>query len=95
MKKILKYILRILSKLILNKYKPEVIAITGSVGKTSTKEAIGQILSKKFIIRRTSGNLNNEIGVPLTIIGLKESPERSLIKVCVFLKAVNLIIFKK
>lgn len=51
MLKILKYILRILSKLILKKYKPEIIAITGSVGKTSTKEAIGQILSKKFIVR--------------------------------------------
>ncbi len=92
---ILKYILKVFSKLILWKYHPEIIAITGSVGKTSTKEAIGQILSKKFRVRRTSGNLNNEIGVPLTIIGLKESPERSLFGwICVFWKAFCLLLFR-
>lgn len=92
---ILKYILRILSKLILKKYKPEIIAITGSVGKTSAKEAIGQILSKKFRVRRTSGNLNNEIGVPLTIIGLKKSPNKSFFGwLKVFLKAIGLLIFR-
>lgn len=95
MKNLLKYILRILSKLILRKYKPEIIAITGSVGKTSAKEAIGQILSKKFRVRRTSGNLNNEIGVPLTIIGFKESPNKSFFGwLNVFRRAIYILIFR-
>ncbi|MDD4289868.1 MAG: Mur ligase family protein [Patescibacteria group bacterium] len=95
MLKILKHILRILSKLILKKYKPEIIAITGSVGKTSAKEAIGQILSKKFKVRRTSGNLNNEIGVPLTIIGFTKSPNKSFFGwILVFIKAASLLIFR-
>ncbi|HNZ86436.1 MAG TPA: Mur ligase family protein [bacterium] len=95
MKNILKYILKIFSKLILKKYKPEIIAITGSVGKTSSKEAIGQILSKKFRVRRTGGNLNNEIGVPLTIIGFNESPNTSIFGwLKVFWRAIYLLIFK-
>ncbi len=95
MKNLLKYILRILSKLILRKYKPEIIAITGSVGKTSAKEAIGQILTKKFRVRRTSGNLNNEIGVPLTIIGFKESPNKSFFGwLNVFRRAIYILIFR-
>ena len=79
MRKILIKILRILSKLILKKYKPEVIAITGSVGKTSSKEAIAQILKNKFRVRKTASNYNNEIGVPLTILGVQKSPGRFIL----------------
>lgn len=68
--KILQYILKQLSRLALWRYKPDIIAITGSVGKTSAKEAIYAVLShsgKK--IRKSGGNLNNELGVPLAILG--------------------------
>ncbi len=51
---------------------PEVIAITGSNGKTTTKELISAILSKKFSVLATRGNLNNHIGVPLTLLSLKD-----------------------
>lgn len=77
--KILRKILRKISKGIIKTYQPEVIAITGSVGKTSAKEAIFAVLSnklsdtvagrKKWRTRRAKGNLNNELGMPLTIIG--------------------------
>jgi len=50
----------------------EVLAITGSNGKTTTKELLAAVLSKKFNVLATSGNLNNHIGVPLTILGLKD-----------------------
>ncbi len=94
MKKILIKLLKIFSKLIIQKYKPEVIAITGSVGKTSSKEAIAQILQNKFKIRKTISNYNNEIGVPLTIIGVKKSPGKSILGwLIVFLKAIALLIF--
>lgn len=51
------------------RYKPVIVAVTGNVGKTSTKEAIGAVLSKIKRIRMSAGNMNNELGVPLTILG--------------------------
>jgi UDP-N-acetylmuramoyl-tripeptide--D-alanyl-D-alanine ligase len=93
MKEKLIKILRVLSKLVLGKYKPEVIAITGSVGKTSSKEAIAQILATKFRIRKTAHNYNNEIGVPLTILGIQKSPGKNILGwFLIFLKALILII---
>ena len=53
----------------INKYQPGVIAITGSVGKTSTKEAIFCVLKDSRFVRATHGNFNNELGLPLTILG--------------------------
>lgn len=53
-------------------YDIPVIGITGSVGKTSTKEIISAVMSKKFNVQKTQGNHNNRIGVPLTIMGLKD-----------------------
>jgi UDP-N-acetylmuramoyl-tripeptide--D-alanyl-D-alanine ligase len=92
--KILQLILKYLAKLVINKYRPVVIGITGSIGKTSAKDAIYFVLSKKFNVRRNIKNYNNEIGVPLTILGL-ESPGKSIIKwfilKIIFLK---LILFK-
>ena len=51
------------------RFKPMIIAITGNVGKTSTKEAIAAVLSSTKKVRSGKGNLNNEFGVPLAIIG--------------------------
>ncbi len=50
-----------------------VVAITGSVGKTTTKELISTILEKKYKVLKTEGNMNNEIGVPITLFNLDES----------------------
>lgn len=57
------------SKKILKKYKPKIIAITGSVGKTSTKDAIFTVLSHFKSVRKSEKSFNSEIGLPLTIIG--------------------------
>ena len=51
------------------KYQPGIIAITGTVGKTSTKEAIFTVLRRYRNVRANKGNFNNEIGMPLTILG--------------------------
>ena len=51
-----------------NKFKNIGIAITGSVGKTTTKDMIASVLSQKYNCLKTIGNFNNEIGVPLTIL---------------------------
>ncbi len=69
-KKAIVYILRILSKFVLLKYKPKVIAITGSVGKTSTKDAVYAVLSKFAYVRKSEKSFNSEIGLPLTILGV-------------------------
>ena len=75
MRKILQLILRFLSRLILWKYRPFVVVVTGSVGKTSHKEAIFTVLNYRFLglVRRNEKNLNTEIGVPITIIGGTEA----------------------
>ncbi len=94
MKKILQLKLKILSKLILRKYKPRIVGITGSIGKTSTKDAIFHVLNTKFKVRTSYKNYNNEIGLPLTIIG-SESAGRSLWGwFMIFFKAFKLIVFK-
>lgn len=80
MKEVVISILQVFAKLILQKYKPTIVAITGSVGKTSTKEAIYAVLASKFSVRATPRNYNNELGVPLTIIGAGLSPERERAK---------------
>ena len=54
---------------IIKKYHPKIIAVTGSVGKTSTKDAIFSIFSKSRHIRKSEKSFNSEIGVPLTILG--------------------------
>lgn len=58
-----------LARRTLAKFKPTVVGVTGSVGKTSTKEAIYAVLSAHRSVRRTRANLNNELGFPLTILG--------------------------
>src|SRR3989344_1321788 len=66
---ILEKLLRILARLTLKKYRPSVIGITGNVGKTSTKEAIRVVLEHERRVRTASKNFNNELGLPLTILG--------------------------
>ncbi|MDO5557477.1 MAG: UDP-N-acetylmuramoyl-tripeptide--D-alanyl-D-alanine ligase [Clostridia bacterium] len=53
-------------------YNIPVIAITGSVGKTSTKDIIASVVSKKYKVLKTQGNLNNQIGAPLTVLNLRD-----------------------
>ena len=57
-----------------------VIGITGSVGKSTTKEVIGQVLAERFHTLKSPGNLNNEIGLPLTILRLGKGHERAVLE---------------
>ena len=70
LKKIVTKILILESKLVLKKYHPKIIAITGSVGKTSTKDAIYTVISKFAYVRKSDKSYNSQIGLPLTILGL-------------------------
>ncbi|MGD9489236.1 MAG: UDP-N-acetylmuramoyl-tripeptide--D-alanyl-D-alanine ligase [Calditrichaceae bacterium] len=64
-----------------NKYDIPVIAVTGSNGKTTTKEMISHILKNKFTVHKTSGNLNNHIGCPLTLLRLNEIHQAAVIEI--------------
>jgi UDP-N-acetylmuramoyl-tripeptide--D-alanyl-D-alanine ligase len=68
-RRILERVLRFFAVLVLKKYHPIIVGVTGSVGKSSTKEAIALVLSAQYTIRKSEGNYNNEIGIPLTILG--------------------------
>ena len=70
-KKIVIAILKLEAKLILARFKPKIIAISGTVGKTSAKEAVALVLGSEFEIRKSEKSYNSEIGVPLAIIGAK------------------------
>jgi len=61
--------------------KVRTIGVTGSSGKTSTKELIAAVLRTRFKTKATKGNLNNHIGVPLTLIGLDEDDEFGVVVV--------------
>jgi UDP-N-acetylmuramoyl-tripeptide--D-alanyl-D-alanine ligase len=62
------------------KFDVRVIGITGSVGKTSTKELAAAVLSRRYRTLKSEGNQNNEIGVPLTLLNLRDSHERAVIE---------------
>ena len=62
------------------KLKIPVIAITGTNGKTTTKELIATILSKEYKVAYTQGNLNNHIGVPLTLLSMNKSHEIAVVE---------------
>lgn len=68
-----------MARSVLQKRKPIVVAITGSVGKTTTKEAINKVLGIKFRVRSSAKNYNNEIGVTLTILGCQIDYKRNKI----------------
>lgn len=69
-----------LAKAYLKHVNPKVIAVTGSNGKTTTKDMIESVLKPAFKVKKTQGNYNNEIGMPLTILQLDEDTEISILE---------------
>ena len=64
-----------LARYYLRKVNPTVVGITGSNGKTTTKDMVAAVLSKRFNVHKTQANFNNEIGVPMTILEMKPNTE--------------------
>lgn len=69
-----------LAQFYLNKLGTKVVGITGSVGKTSTKDMVSAVLSSKFKILKTNGNFNNHIGLPLTVFRLDSSYDIAILE---------------
>ncbi len=91
---LLKKKLKIIARLTLRKYNPGIVGITGNIGKTSAKEAVGAVLSSARRVRASSKNFNNELGLPLSIIGDWETVGGPLFWVKVFLKSFTQLIVK-
>lgn len=92
-RKIIIWKLEFLARLVLKKYKPKIVSITGSVGKTSTKDAVYAVLSTKYFVRKSEKSFNSEIGVPLTILGIPNAWNDPLIWARNILKSVWLIVW--
>lgn len=88
-------ILRWEARIVLRKFKPKVVAVTGSVGKTSTKDAIFVVLAKHAHVRKSQKSFNSEIGLPLTILGLKNAWNSPAAWVVNIFDGLMLILFGK
>ena len=93
-KKIISSTIQFEAKLILKKYKPKIIAVTGSVGKTSTKDAIFSVMSTSFYIRKSEKSFNSDIGIPLTILGCHNAWSDPFLWLKNIIVGINLVIFK-
>ncbi|MBI4118448.1 MAG: UDP-N-acetylmuramoyl-tripeptide--D-alanyl-D-alanine ligase [Parcubacteria group bacterium] len=94
LKKAVVSILTLEARLVLGKYKPKIIAVTGSVGKTGTKDAIRAVLEQSFFIRGSKKSYNSEIGVPLTILGAENAWGSPFLWLKVFFEGLLLILLK-
>ena len=91
-KKIVVWILVTEARLVLRKYKPKIVAVTGSVGKTSTKDAIYTILSSVTFVRKSEKSFNSEIGLPLTILGCPNAWSNPFAWLGNFIEGMKLIV---
>ncbi len=82
------------ARLIVRKYKPHIVAVTGSVGKTSTKDAIYVALSGHAHVRKSDKSFNSEVGLPLTILGVPNAWSNPLRWLQNFLDGLFLILFR-
>ncbi len=69
LKDLIIWLLTLEAKLVLRIYKPHIVAVVGSVGKTSAKDAIYATLATRFSVRKSEKSFNSEVGIPLTILG--------------------------
>jgi UDP-N-acetylmuramoyl-tripeptide--D-alanyl-D-alanine ligase len=81
-----------LARAIIRKYRPTIVMVTGSVGKTSTKDAVKAALAERFFLRASEKSYNSEFGVPLTIIGARNPWENPSAWLSVFQEALALIL---
>lgn len=70
LKLIVAFILRFLARAVVRRYRPHIVMVTGSVGKTSTKDAVATVLATRFFVRKSEKSFNSQFGVPFTILGV-------------------------
>lgn len=93
-KSIVRTIVTAEARLVLKKYNPKIIIVTGSVGKTSTKDAVYAALAKRFFVRKSEKSYNSDIGVPLTILGLPNGWSNPFVWLKNFIEGAALLFMK-
>lgn len=96
MKNLLKYlvafVLLLLSRAVIHRYRPYIVMVTGSVGKTSTKDAVATVLSTRFFVRKSEKSFNSQFGVPFTILGVDNPWNNPFAWLSLVKKAVALLV---
>ncbi|MDP6387682.1 MAG: Mur ligase family protein [Candidatus Pacebacteria bacterium] len=93
-KKIIIFILTLEARIVLKKYNPRIVAITGNIGKTISKDAVYTVLSSAFFVRKSQMSFNSEIGIPLTILGLPNAWSDFFLWMQNIIDALKLIVLK-
>jgi len=70
LKSFVAFLLALLARAVVRRYHPRIVMVTGSVGKTSTKDAVAAVLAERFHVRASEKSFNSEFGVPFTIFGV-------------------------
>lgn len=92
LKVILGFFLALLARAVVRRYHPQVVMVTGSVGKTSTKDAVATVLMQRFLVRKSEKSFNSEFGVPFTILGVENPWHNPLAWFAVLKRAVALLV---
>ncbi len=69
-KSVVAFFLGLFARAVVRRYRPHIVMVTGSVGKTSTKDAVAAVLATRFFVRKSEKSFNSEFGVPFTILGV-------------------------
>lgn len=80
------------AKLVIRKYHPKIIAVTGSVGKTSTKDAIFAVVGEALVARKSEKSFNSEIGLPLTILNCESGWSDPVLWLKIIIKGFVLVV---
>ena len=95
LKKIIVAIIAFEARMVIKKYKPKIVAVTGCVGKTSTKDAIATVLKSDFSVRESKKSYNSEIGLPLAVLDCESGWLNPLTWLKNIYRGALLILFKK
>jgi len=92
LKSLVAHILGFLAHAVVRRYHPRIVMVTGSVGKTSTKDAVAAVLSARFFVRKSEKSFNTQFGVPFTILGVENPWKNAFAWVSVAKKALALLL---
>ncbi len=79
----------------MKRYKPKIVSVTGSMGKTSAKDAVATVLGQKFFVRKSTKSYNSELGIPLVILGCETGWLNPFVWLGNILKGLKLILMPK
>ena len=85
-------ILALLARAVVRRYHPHIVMVTGSVGKTSTKDAVAAVLATRFLVRKSEKSFNSEFGVPFTILGVDNPWNNPFAWLSLVKRAISLLI---